>query len=101
LDGVSILQLGAGDGHALVIGDGGTLGKGDSQAVDGELGLGGDAFVQVCGAALDVDFGLLGQASDWLACDVVLGDAYSASSGCVVSLTSWLHLEGDWFRSHA
>jgi hypothetical protein len=68
LDGVSILQLGAGDGHALVIGDGSALWEGDSQAVDGELGLCGNAFVQVGGAALDVDFGLLGQVSDWLAC---------------------------------
>ena len=39
--------------------------------MDGELGLGGDAFVEVLGAALDVDFGLLGQVSDWLACEVL------------------------------
>ena len=68
LDGVSILQLGAGNGHALVIGDRRALGQGDSQAVDGELGLCGNAFVQVGGAALDVDFGLLGQVADRLAC---------------------------------
>ena len=30
LDGVAILQLGAGDGDALVVGDGGAGGKGDS-----------------------------------------------------------------------
>ena len=70
MDCVSILQLGAGDGHALVVGDGGALGEGDSQAVDGELGLCGNAFVQVGCAALDVDFGLLGQVADWLACVV-------------------------------
>jgi hypothetical protein len=71
LDRVAILQLGAGDGYVFVVGDGGAGGEGDSQAVDGELGLGGDAFVQVLGAALDVDFGLLGQVADWLACEVL------------------------------
>lgn len=94
------MQLGAGNGHALVIGNGRALGQGDPQAVDGELGLGGNALVQVGSAALDVDFGLLGQVGDRFAW-AVLGCACSHSFGRVGSLTSRLHLEGDWFGSHA
>jgi hypothetical protein len=62
------LQLGAGNGDILVVRDRGTLALGDAQAVNGELGLGGNAFVQVGGAALNVDPGLLGQAGDRFAC---------------------------------
>lgn len=65
-----------------------------------ELGLCCNAFVQVGGAALDVDFGLLGQVRDRLACEVVLGYGCNDSSGRVGSLTSRLHLERDWFGSH-
>lgn len=68
--------------------------------MNGELGLCCNAFVQVGGAALDVDFGLLGQVRDRLACEVVLGYGCSVSSGCVGLLTSRLHLESDWFGSH-
>jgi hypothetical protein len=68
--------------------------------MNGELGLCCNAFVQVGGAALDVDFGLLGQVRDRLACKVVLGYGCNDSSGRVGSLTSRLHLERDWFGSH-
>jgi len=63
------LQLSARNSHVLVIGNGSAFAAlGDTQAVDGELGLCGNAFVQVGGAALDVDLGFLGQVTDGFAC---------------------------------
>ena len=62
------MQLSAGNGHVLVVGDGSAFALGDAQAVDGELGLCSNTFVQVGGAALDVDLGFLGQVTDGLAC---------------------------------
>lgn len=58
------MQLSAGNGHALVVRDGSAFALGDTQAVDGELGLCGNTFVQVGGAALDVDLGFLWQVAD-------------------------------------
>jgi hypothetical protein len=63
------LQLGAGNSHVLVVRDGSAFALGDTQAVDGELGLCSNTFVQVGGAALDVDLGFLWQVTDRLACD--------------------------------
>ena len=68
MDGVSILQLSAGNSHTLVVGDGSAFALSDAQAVDGELGLCSNTFVQVGSAALDVDLGFLGQVTDGLAC---------------------------------
>ena len=62
------MQLSAGDSHALVVGDGSAFALGDTQAVDRELGLCSNTFVQVGSAALDVDLGFLGQVTDGLAC---------------------------------
>ena len=67
LNCVSILQLGAGDGHALVVRNGRAFALCDTQAVNRELGLGGNAFIQVGGAALNVDLGLLRKVRDWFA----------------------------------
>ena len=64
LDCVSILQLGAGNGHTLVIWDGRALALGDAQTMNRELGLGGNAFIQIGGTALDVDLGLLWKIRD-------------------------------------
>lgn len=63
------MKLSAGDGDGLVVRDRGSLALSDAQAVDGELGLGGDTLIQVGGAALDVDLGFLGQAGDGFACE--------------------------------
>lgn len=64
LNCVSILQLGACNRYTLVIGDRRSLALGDTQTVDGELGLGGNTLIQVGGAALNVDLGLLGKVGD-------------------------------------
>ena len=90
------MQLGAGNSHALVIGDGSALALGNTQAVDGEFGLCSDTFVQVGGAALDVDLGFLGQVRDGLACGkgVLVCDRFVPSKllirlprGCTLRVT--------------
>jgi len=63
------LQLSAGDCHTLVVWDRGAFATlSDTQAVNRELGLCSNTFVQVGGAALDVDLGFLWQVRDGLAC---------------------------------
>lgn len=62
------MQLSAGNSHVLVVGDGSAFALGDAQAVDGELGLCSNTFVQVGSAALDVDLGFLWQVTDRFAC---------------------------------
>ena len=62
------MQLSAGNSHTLVVGDGSAFALSDAQAVDGELGVCSNTFVQVGGAALDVDLGFLWQVADGFAC---------------------------------
>jgi hypothetical protein len=62
------LQLSAGNSHVLVVRDGSPFALGDTQTVDGELGLCSNTFVQVGSAALDVNLGFLWQVADRFAC---------------------------------
>ena len=90
------MQLGAGNSHALVVGDGSAFALGDTQAVDRELGLCSNTFVQVGSAALDVDLGFLWQVTDRFACGrtVLAYDRLSTSKllirlprGCTLRVT--------------
>lgn len=62
------MQLSAGNSHVLVVRDGSPFALGDTQTVDGELGLCSNTFVQVGSAALDVNLGFLWQVADRFAC---------------------------------
>ena len=62
------MELSAGNSNALVVRDGGAFALGNAQAVNRELGLCSNAFIQVRSASLNVDLGFLGQIRDGLAC---------------------------------
>lgn len=80
---ITILQLRTRNRDALVIDHGRAIALGNPQPVDGEFGLRGHAGVEVCGAALDVDFGFLGQAADGLAARLdPEGDGFGGHSLC-------------------